>query len=220
MSDEPVSQPEDNVSRVEIESLQEQVKAARAERDRQIFEKSEIVAKANACAKERDDLKAELASVLGERDQMIGDIVAEHDKALADMKSQRDQLARDKDGLAASLAEANRRAEDANRRADEAGKEIARLRHIVESVPSSDDLIGVLWAIISDKTRAGVAWARSKIPADSPLLPYFDKGVELVATVGCTALKLSREFVVWATPKVIELSKQGVAKVEEMLAKK
>ena len=60
MSEETSSQPEDTVSRSELTNLQEQLKATRMERDRQIFEKSEIVAKANAYAKERDDLRDSL----------------------------------------------------------------------------------------------------------------------------------------------------------------
>jgi hypothetical protein len=219
MSDESGSQSEDHISRADFENLQEQLKAAKADRDRQSFEKSEIVAKANAYAKERDDLKEQLASVLKERDQVIGDVVAEHDKTVADLTSARDQLARDKASLTAALDEANRKAADAARRGDEAAAEIARLRKIIETAPSTDPL-ELLLAVLSQKTSAGVAWVRSKIPADSPILPYFDKTVDVVTRVGCTAVKLTRDFIAWATPKAIELSKQGVAKVEELLAKK
>jgi hypothetical protein len=190
MSDDNVAQPEENISRAEYENLQEQLKAARAERDRQIFEKSEIVAKANVYAKERDDLKESLASAAGERDR----------------------LAQEKSAIEASLRETTRRA-------DEAAAEAARLRQALESAPSSDPA-EVIWALASDKTRAAVAWVRGKIPADSPLLPYFDKTVETVTKLGCMAVKLSKEFIAWATPKAIELSKKGMTKVEEMLAKK
>jgi hypothetical protein len=219
MSDETVSQPEESVSRAEYENLQEQLKTAKAERDRQSFEKSEIVAKANAYAKERDDLKVELASVLTERDKIIGDVVAEHDKVVADISSERDRLAHEKAAVAASLQEATRRAEDASRRADEAVAEIARLRKIIDAVPPTR-AAEVLWALISRETRAAVAWVRSKIPADSPMLPWFDKTIQVVTEVGCMAVKLTREVVAWAAPRVIELTKQGVAKVEELLAKK
>ncbi|WP_036289323.1 hypothetical protein [Methylocystis sp. ATCC 49242] len=219
MSDDTVSQPEDTVSRAEFANLQEQLKTARAERDRQIFEKSEIVAKANACSKERDDLKEQLASILTERDKIIGDVVADHDKIVADITSQRDGLAMEKAALAASLQGATRRAEEASRRADEAAAEIQRLRGVIDAAPPSD-LVAVFWALLSQKTKAAVAWVRGKIPADSPLLPWFDKTVETVTKVGCIAVTLTVDFVRWATPKVIDLSKQGIAKVEEMLAKK
>lgn len=210
MTDETVSQHDDNQSQVALDNLQELLKAARAERDRQIFEKSEIVAKANAYAKERDDLKEQLASVLTERDQVIGDVVADHDKAVADITSQRDQLAHEKTAVETSLKEAIRRADDAS-------AEIARLRRALDAKPPTD-LIGVLLAILAENTKAAVAWVRSKIPADSPALPYFDKTVETSTKLGCAAVKLSKEFYVWAKPRAIELYKLGKAKVQELVA--
>lgn len=212
MTDETVSQPEENVSRAEFDNLQEQLKAARAERDRQLFEKNEIVAKANAYAKERDDLKESLAETLSERDKIIGDVVAEHDKVVADLTSERDHLAKVKAGLEAALQEAARRV-------DEAGAEASRLRSALDAKPPTD-LTGVLLAILSEKTQAAVAWVRSKIPADSPALPYFDKTVEVVTKLGCMTVKLTREFIVWARPHVMELYKLGKGKVEELMAKK
>lgn len=197
MSDESIGQPEDSVSRADFENLQEQLKAAKADRDRQSFEKSEIVAKANAFAKERDDAKAELAAAHAAREKAAADLAA----------------------VSAELDTAKRRAQDAIARGEEAVAEIRRLRNIIDTAPSTDPA-EVLWTLVSDKTRTAVAWVRAKIPADSPILPYFDKTVETVTRIGCATIKLTREFIVWATPKVIELSKQGVAKVEELLAKK
>ncbi|QGM98395.1 hypothetical protein [Methylocystis parvus] len=219
MSDETVSQPDDGVSRAEYENLQEQLKAVKADRDQQSFEKSQIVAKANDYAKERDELKEELASVLAERDQMIGDVVAEHDKLVADLTSQRDQLAREKGAVETALQEATRKADDANRQFVASSMEIQRLRDALDAKPSTDPF-ELLLDVLADRTKQGVAWVRNKIPADSPVLPYFDKTVETVTRVGCLAIKLTKEFIAWATPRVIALSKQGMAKVEELLAKK
>jgi hypothetical protein len=219
MSDESAAQPEDVVSRAEYENLQEQLRAAKAERDRQAFEKAEIVAKANAYAKERDDAKTELASVLTERDRVIGDVVADHEKVIADLTSERDRLLQERNAATSLVQSLTRRADEANQRADAAAEEIARLRQQIADTPSADP-VEVLVTLVSEKTKAGVAWARAKIPADSPALPYFDKTVETVTRVGCVTLKLTKDFVAWATPKAIELTKQGVAKVEELLAKK
>jgi hypothetical protein len=219
MSDESVAQPEDGVSRAEFEHLQEQLRTVKAERDRQAFEKAEIVAKANAYAKERDDAKAELASVLSERDRVIGDVVADHEKVIADLTSDRDRLLQERNAATSLVQGLTRRADDANQRADAAAEEVARLRQQIADTPTADPL-DVLVTLVSEKTKAGVAWVRGKIPADSPALPYFDKTIETVTRVGCVTLNLSRDFIAWATPKAIELAKQGVAKVEEMLAKK
>jgi chromosome segregation ATPase len=219
MSDESIAQPEDNISRAGLESIQEQLRVIRAERERQNAEKEQIVARANAYAKERDDLKAELASVLESRDQMIGDIVADHEKKIADLISERDRLAQEKASATSLVQNMTRLADDAKRRADEAGEEIARLRAVIANSPKEDPF-ALLWALASEKTKTAVAWVRGKIPADSPILPWFDKTVETVTVLGCAAVKLTREFIAWATPRVIALSKQGAAKLEEMLAKK
>lgn len=197
MSDESTAQPEDSVSRVELENIQEQLRAIKADRDRQNFEKAEIVAKANSFAKERDELKEQLSALTAERDR----------------------LAQEKASATSLVQSMTRLADDAKRRADEAGEEIARLRAAADSTPSADP-VALLWTVASEKTRAAVAWVRGKIPADSPILPWFDKTVETVTTLGCAAVKLTKEFIAWATPRVIALSKQGVAKVEELLAKK
>lgn len=219
MSDESLPQPEDAVSRAELENLQEQLRILRGERDRQNFEKAEIVAKANAYAKERDQAKEELASVLSERDQMIGDVVADHEKKFADLASERDRLAQEKASATSLVQNMTRLADEAKRRADAADEEIARLRAMVDNAPKQEP-VALLVALATEKTRAAVAWVRGKIPADSPILPWFDKSVETVTALGCAAVKLAREFIAWATPRVIALSKQGVAKVEELLAKK
>ncbi len=141
MSEETSSQPEDTVSRSELTNLQEQLKATRMERDRQIFEKSEIVAKANAYAKERDDVRDSLAAMTAERDRLAAENAGASTKAL----------------------ETSRQLEAANRRADEAAAEVVRLRHAIATAPSSDPAV-VLWSLISEKTRDGVAWVRGKIP--------------------------------------------------------
>jgi hypothetical protein len=197
MSEEPSSQPEDTVSRTVVNNLQEQLKATRMERDRQIFEKSEIVAKANAYAKERDDLRDSLAA----------------------MTAERDRLAAEKAEASAQTLQASKQLEAANRRADEAEAEIDRLRHAIATAPSSDPAI-VLWNLVSQQTKKGVAWVRSKIPADSPALPWYDKTVDVATQVGCMAVKAVDAFIRWAVPKAIELFNRGKAELEARMEKK
>lgn len=197
MSDETSSQPEDTVSRSLLNNLQEQLKATRMERDRQIFEKSEIVAKANAYAKERDDLRDSLAAMTAERDRLAGE----------------------KAEVSAKILQASTQLEAANRSADDAASEIARLRHVIATAPSSEPAV-VLWNLVSQQTRNGVAWARGRIPADSPALPWFDQTVAVVTQIGCIAVKASDAFIRWATPKAIELLNRGRAELEARMEKK
>ena len=195
MSEETSS--EDTVSRAELNNLQEQLKAIRMERDRQLFEKSEIVAKANAYAKERDDLRDSLAAMTAERDRFVAEKAEASNKTL----------------------EASRQVEAANRRAEEAAAEVTRLRHAIASAPSSDPAV-VLWNLVQQKTTEGVAWIRGKIPADSAALPWFDKTIAIVTQVGCFAVKATDAFIRWATPRAIELFHKGKAELEARLAKK
>lgn len=197
MSDEIRTQSEDTVSRVELNNLQEQLKATRLERDRQIFEKSEIVAKANAYAKERDDLRESLTAATAERDRLAAEKATAATKAL----------------------EAQRDAEAASRRAEDALAEVARLRNALAAVPTTDP-IAVLWAYAQEKTKAGVAWARGRIPPDSPALPWFDKTIEVVTQIGCMAIKAADAFIRWAVPKAIELFNRGKAELEARMEKK
>lgn len=197
MSDDISSQAEDTVSRSVLNNLQEQLKATRMERDRQIFEKSEIVAKANAYAKERDDLRDSLAAMTAERDRLAGEKADALTKAL----------------------QTSAQLDTANRRADEAAAEVVRLRHAIATAPSSDPRV-VLWNLVSQQTKDGVAWLRGKIPADSPALPWFDKTVAVVTQVGCIAVKAADAFIRWAVPRAIELFNRGRAEFEARMAKK
>ena len=79
MADESVSPIEETVSRDEFLNLQEQLKATKAERDRQAFEKAEIVSRANGFARERDELRDRLEAVTAERDRLVAGKAADED---------------------------------------------------------------------------------------------------------------------------------------------
>ncbi len=78
----------------------------------------------------------------------------------------------------------------------------------------------MLWNLVSEQTKAAVAWVRGKIPPDSQFLPWFDKTIEVVTQIGCMAVKLADAFIRWAVPKAIELFNRGKAELEARMAKK
>jgi hypothetical protein len=134
MSEETSSQPEDTVSRSELNNLQEQLKATRMERDRQIFEKSEIVAKANAYAKERDDLRDSLAAMTAERDRLATEKAEASTKAFETSRQLeaasrrgggggRAAASRDRDG---AVLRSCRGAVEPGRREDQAGRRLGQ----------------------------------------------------------------------------------------------
>ncbi len=181
---------EDKATNAEIIGLQQQLSAATAERDRARFEKEEIVNKANVIARERDDFRARAEAAALERDR-----------------------------LAAEVGDLTKRLEAALRKAEASETEAAQLRSVVAGTAQPDpaELLGRL---ARDKANAAVAWTRAKIPADSPALPWFDKSVEAITTLGCVAYKAGSAFIRWAVPQAIELTKRLAKEAEARLAKK
>jgi hypothetical protein len=181
---------ENSAARAEILGLQDQLKTIAAERDRAQFEKNEIVSKANAIARERDDFRSRLEAATAERDR-----------------------------LAARLSEAEKRAQDASLAAASASAEAAEFRRIVESTPKTDPA-QLLWLLIREKTTAAVAWVRAKIPAESPVLPWFDKTIEVVTQLVCMAIAAASAFLRWVIPEAIKLTQRLLREAEALLAKK
>jgi hypothetical protein len=190
LSDEQTQHSTHETVNADLVALQQQLKTITAERDRYAFEKSEIIVKANAFSKERDELRERLTAATGERDRLISE-----------------------------LAEASKRLEESARQAAASAAEAARLRQALESGPSNDPLF-VLQELASQQTQRLVAWTRSKIPADHPALPWFDKTIETITKLGQLAVKGACAFYVWAKPRVIEIYNLGRAQIEARLAKK
>jgi hypothetical protein len=181
--------------------LQEQLKSLSAERDRQAFEKAEIIQKANVIARERDDFHARLKSETAERERLA---------------AENSRLASEASATARSLAEATRRV-------DEAAVELADLRKLLEAAPGADPLI-LIWKVIQEKTRLGVAFVRSKIPENHPALPWFDKTVEVLTKLGCLTVQLTIALAKWlqaeGLPRAKALAQKAMAEFEARLAKK
>ncbi len=128
------------------------------------------------------------------------------------LQAQSNSLAAERDRLAAALQEATRRAGAAE-------AELARLRSGAAAA-SVGGLATLLWALLAQQTNAGVAWLRSKIPADHPGLKWFDWTVETTTQLGCQAIRLSAAFLQWATPRAKALAEKLVNEVQARLAKK
>jgi hypothetical protein len=188
--------------------LQEQLKNVVADRDRHAFEKLEIVERANAISRERDDFRQRLAAATAEHGELRQRLAA---------------VAAESDRLAAEAAGAKRALAEAARRAEESAKEILGLRHAVETAPSADPA-DVLWALVRQKTTAGVAFLRSKIPENHPALGWFDKTLDIATQLGCLAVRVSIAIAQWARdwvwPRVKQLALRLTSEVEARLAKK
>lgn len=169
--------------------LESQLKAIAAERDRHAADKLELIAKASALSKELDAVRAQLDSAAAERDGLRGD--------LSKAQSEVAKLSTD---------------------AGKAAQEVARLKDRLASAPKPDPAV-VLGDFAAEKTKAAVAWTRAKIPADSPALPWFDRTVSTVTTVGCVAVKTSIEFSRWLAPRLVEAYAWAKPRALELYAK-
>ena len=230
MSDEAAPGVDDAAdARAEIATLRDQLKAARIERDRQVADKSEVVAKANAFSRERDEFRDRLSEATAERDRLAASFSAERAQLASEKAGALKQVeaaTRRIDENARRAEEANRRAEDASRRAEEAARradeakaEVARLQHVIDTTPSSDPLV-VFRTLVSEKTKAAVAWVRGKIPADSPALPWFDRTIETATSLGCLAIRTAKQLFRWALPRLVDLFNRLKSEVEARVAKK
>lgn len=155
MVDEPVSSQNETIRNLNLLRLQEELKAIKADRDYQLFEKGEIVSRANVFAKERDELR-----------DTLGHLVLERDRLLANQNR-----------LSSQEQDATRRAEKAETRIAKAEKEITRLEEIIANIPPSDPII-VLQTFVSGKVNGIISWGRNHIPEDSPLRVAFSKSYE------------------------------------------
>lgn len=173
-----------------IADLQEKLKRAMADADRHAADKAEVLRMADAASRERDEL-AHRVGLLGQ---------------------ERDRLSADAEALKNALSDAAGRAEKALAEAGRLAEELAR--------QNPTDSLEVLWGVVCKETKAGVAFARSKIPEGHPGLKWFDLGVEWSYALGSFAVESSVAFVKWATPVAKDLSAKALAELERRLAKK
>lgn len=184
--------------------LDTQLKEITAERDRHAADKIELVTKASALAKELEAARAQLATVSAERDDLRRKrdaAVVERDTAAA----ARDEAAIARDRLAAEAAAAT--------------QEIARLSETLASASGKPDPVEVFTDLATEKTKALVAWTRSKIPAESPALPWFDRTVETSTKAGCIAVKTTRDVSRWLAPRLADAYAWGKPRALELYAK-
>ena len=188
---------------VEAVSLDAQLEAVTAERDRHAKDKIELITKASALSRELDAARAQLASAAEEKDTAISAVAAERDGAAAD-----------RDRLRAELASVHDAREKAAALATQATAEVAYLKDRLAAAGSPDPLV-VLADFLREKTKAGVAWTRTKIPEGHPALPWFDRTVEGVATAG----RLSADFLRWLAPRLVEAYQWAKPRALQLYAK-
>ncbi|OAI22660.1 hypothetical protein A1351_03990 [Methylosinus sp. R-45379] len=195
---------------VEAVSLDAQLEAMTAERDRHAKDKIELITKASALSKELETARAELSAAAEEKAKAVAAAIAEHEGVVA----HRDRLSAELDALRAELSAAHGAKEKAAVLAAQASAEIAHLKDRLAAAGSPDPLV-VLADYAQEKLKLAVAWTRSKIPEGHAALPWFDRIVEGAATAG----RLSAEFLRWLAPRLVEAYQWAKPRALELYAK-
>jgi hypothetical protein len=103
---------------------------------------------------------------------------------------------------ATQASELSRRLEEQERKSAAIAAEFARYRDAVAHGPIEDPW-GVLGRAVLQIIGNSVAWLRAKIPADSALLPWFDRVLAVTRTTANLLLEWSKAFFTWAKPHAI-----------------
>lgn len=151
-----------------------------------------------------------MKAITAERDRHASDKVELISKASAIAK-ECDSL---REQMAAVTAERNRYAAEKA----QAIAESERLKSQIAAAPSPDPVV-VIVDFASDKTKALVAKARAAIPADSRALPWFDRTISALATVGRIAVTATRETARWLAPRLKQFYAVAAPRVRELYAK-
>jgi hypothetical protein len=85
--------------------------------------------------------------------------------------------------------------------------------------PSEEHPRAMLWRAITLIACDAVAWTRAKIPPGSPLLPWFDRAIDVATKAGRLAWKYACAFIEWATPRVIDIWKWAKSEVAKRASK-
>ena len=191
----------------------------------------------NADDVKRESLRALLRDVTAQRDKLLAEYEAmalQVDESTREIDEDILQIRQCADKAEATERRAEKetaRADDLARQLDEERRngatvtaEFARFRREAEQrqaaaeralalQPSEASPVAMLWRAITLIACDAVAWTRAKIPPDSPLLPWFDRAIEYARKAGRLAWQCANAFVVWATPRVIELWKWAKSEV-------
>jgi hypothetical protein len=197
----------------------------------------EIVPKADTADMKRDALRALLHDVTAQRDKLLADYEAmafQVDESTREIDNdilQAQEYAKKAEAGEHRAAEEITRANELARQLDEVrrksaniAEEFARFRYAAEHASieraSVENPRAMLWRAISLIACDCVAWMRAKIPPDSPLLPWFDRAIEIATKAGRLAWKWANAFIEWATPRVIDLWRRLKSEVEQRVSKK
>ena len=173
---------------------------------------------------QRDKLLAEYEAMALQVDESVREI----DEDILQIRQYADKAEANERRAEEATARANelaRQLEDERRNSATVAQEFARFRLAAEQrqaaaeralalqPPPDETPPAMLWRAITLIACDAVAWTRAKIPPGSPLLPWFDRAIDVATKAGRLAWQCANAFVVWATPRVIDLWKWAKSEI-------
>jgi hypothetical protein len=205
LSDENVPNADD----VKRESLRALLRDVTAQRDKLLAEYEAMALQVDESTREIDDDILQIRQCADKAEAT--ERRAEKETARADdLARQLDEERRDGATVTAEFARFRREAEQ---------RQAAAERALALQPPPDETPLAMLWRAITLIACDAVAWTRAKIPPDSPLLPWFDRAIDVATKAGRLAWNCARAFIEWATPRVIDLWKWAKSEVAKRVSK-
>ncbi len=166
--------------------------------ERENLTREELLARLRDVTEQRDRVLSQFEAMAFQTDESAREVaeaqLEEHYEARRAKDSERHA-----EQEAAHAKELSRQLEEERRKSAAIASEFARFRDAMERAPFEDPW-SALWLAATQIVSSWVAWVRAKIPSDSPLLPWFDRAVELAKATGRLLFRYGKAFFEWGKP--------------------
>ncbi len=185
-------------------------------------ERYDLLARLRDVTRQRDELLTQYEAMAFQVDESTKDVDGALLEARANAKRAQDcELLEERE--AAQIRELTGQIEAERRKSEEIAAEFARYRQEtaqkLEEHAQREDPWSLLAFAVSQILSQAVAWLRAKIPAESALLPWFDRLIDFLKATGRLAWRWGNQAFDWAKPRVLDFWKRLRAEIAQRMRK-
>ena len=185
-------------------------------------ERYDLLARLRDVTRQRDELLTQYEAMAFQVDELTKDVDGALLEARANAKRAQDcELLEERE--AAQIRELTGQIEAERRKSEEIAAEFARYRQEtaqkLEEHAQREDPWSLLAFAVSQILSQAVAWLRAKIPAESALLPWFDRLIDFLKATGRLAWRWGNQAFDWAKPRVLDFWKRLRAEIAQRMRK-
>ena len=179
-------------------------------------ERYDLLARLRDVTRQRDELLTQYEAMAFQVDESTKDVDGALLEARANAKrAQECEILEERE--AAQIKELAGQLEAERGKSAEIAAEFARHRQGVAQKLAEhaqrEDPWSLLCFAVSQILSQAVAWLRAKIPADSALLPWFDRLIDFLEATGRLAWRWGKSAFDWAKPRLLELWTRLIAEL-------